>query len=119
MRSSVLEKKIRIYVRARMYPGLSTSRSLGDLLAHKIGVTSEPNIKIVNLGPNDKFIAMGSDGIWDNIGYEDVLDIVNEYGLRDPGMSSEYICSKVKDICVSDNSLLDDMTIIISHLQEA
>ena len=34
VRSSILEKKTRIYVRARMYPGLSTSRSLGDILAH-------------------------------------------------------------------------------------
>jgi hypothetical protein len=47
---------------------------------------------------------------------EDVIDIVNEYGLRDPGMSSEYICSKVRDLCYSDNSPLDDMTIVISHI---
>lgn len=46
VRSTAHDKKNRIYVRARMYPGLSTSRSLGDLLAHHIGVTSEPNIKI-------------------------------------------------------------------------
>lgn len=25
-----------------MYPGLTISRSLGDLIAHQIGVTSEP-----------------------------------------------------------------------------
>lgn len=40
------DKKPRVYVRGRMYPGLSTTRSLGDLLAHQIGVTSEPSIKI-------------------------------------------------------------------------
>lgn len=72
----------------------------------------------MDITSNDRFIAIGTDGIWDNMGYEDVLEIVNEYGLRDPGMSSEYICSKVKDICMSDNSLLDDMTLIISHLHE-
>jgi len=38
------DKKPRVYVRGRMYPGLSTTRSLGDLLAHQIGVTSEPSI---------------------------------------------------------------------------
>ena len=31
-----------IFVRARMYPGVAFSRSFGDLLSHKIGVTSEP-----------------------------------------------------------------------------
>ena len=40
------DKKPRVYVRGRTYPGLSTTRSLGDLLAHQIGVTSEPSIKI-------------------------------------------------------------------------
>jgi hypothetical protein len=43
------DKKPRVYVRGRMYPGLSTTRSLGDLLAHQIGVTSEPSIKIMNI----------------------------------------------------------------------
>jgi hypothetical protein len=44
-----LDKKVRIYVRARMYPGLSISRSLGDILAHHIGVTSEPKVKVVDI----------------------------------------------------------------------
>ena len=33
----------RVFLRARMYPGLKTTRSVGDLLAHQIGVTSEPS----------------------------------------------------------------------------
>lgn len=59
--------KPRIYVRGRTYPGISTTRSLGDLLAHNIGVTSEPSFKIINLSENgmEQFIALGTDGIWD------------------------------------------------------
>ena len=72
------EKKTRIYVRARMYPGLSTSRSLGDVLAHHIGVTSEPDFKIHDFTNNDsdKFIVMGTDGIWDVINEQEIIDIV-------------------------------------------
>lgn len=33
----------RVFLRGRMYPGLKTTRSLGDLIAHQIGVTSEPS----------------------------------------------------------------------------
>ncbi len=80
-----MEKKTRIYVRARMYPGLSTSRSLGDVLAHHIGVTSEPNVKVMEITPQDKFIVMATDGIWDVLGNEEVVEIVNEYGIRHPG----------------------------------
>jgi hypothetical protein len=43
------DKKPRIYVRGRTYPGLSTSRSLGDLLGHHLGVTSEPSVRIIYL----------------------------------------------------------------------
>ena len=99
-----------------MYPGLSISRSLGDILAHHIGVTSEPDIKVQEITPNDKFLAIGSDGIWDNLGHDEVIEIINNYGMRDPGTSTEFICSKVRDICTSDNSILDDQTIIASYL---
>ena len=47
-------------MRARTYPGLSTSRSLGDLLAHEIGVTSEPGVKILELTQKDLFVLIGS-----------------------------------------------------------
>ena len=33
----------RVYMRARMYPGLKISRTLGDLIPHQIGVISEPS----------------------------------------------------------------------------
>jgi len=39
--------RARVYVRARMFPGISISRSLGDFMAHKIGVTSEPTTGLV------------------------------------------------------------------------
>ena len=46
IRESPLDGKSRIYIRGRMYPALSISRSLGDLISHQIGVTSEPEIRI-------------------------------------------------------------------------
>lgn len=46
IRESPIDGKSRIYMRARMYPALLNSRSLGDLLGHQIGVSSEPSIKI-------------------------------------------------------------------------
>jgi hypothetical protein len=32
----------RVFLRARMYPGLRISRTIGDLIPHQIGVISEP-----------------------------------------------------------------------------
>ena len=82
-----------------MYPGLSISRSLGDILAHHIGVTSEPMVKCYSTEAADRFIVIASDGIWDLIDPEEVIEVINDYGLKDPGTSSELICTKVKDMC--------------------
>lgn len=101
-RVSNFDKKSKIYVRGRMYPGLSISRSLGDLLAHHIGVKSEPNVKIIELQQNDKFVIMGTEGIWSHMGQEDVGEIVAEFALKDPGTSCDLISQKVKDICHSE-----------------
>ena len=33
----------RVFLRARMYPAIKITRSIGDLIAHQVGVTSEPD----------------------------------------------------------------------------
>ena len=113
------DKKPRIYVRGRTYPGLSISRSLGDLLGHHIGVTSEPSVRIIYLSQNqsERYIALGTDGIWDNMGPEDVIEHVNEHGMKEMGIGSEYVCNKARDLCVADKMPLDDTTLIISYLK--
>ena len=87
IRGSNLDKKSKIYVRARMYPGLTISRSLGDLIAHQIGVTSEPEIVFHELVPGDRFFTIASNGVWNHLQSDDVGEIVSEYGLKEPGSS--------------------------------
>ena len=113
------DKKPRIYVRGRTFPGISTSRSLGDLLAHHIGVTSEPSVRIINLcmQQNERFIAIATDGVWDNMGPEDLMGHINDNGLKEIGQGSEYVCNKARDLCVSDQIPLDDITLVITHLK--
>lgn len=78
VRESAIDKKRRIYVRARMYPGLSISRSLGDALAHEIGVVSTPDIIEYNIG-NDLFMVHGSGGVWDFTSAEEVAELATSY----------------------------------------
>lgn len=54
----------RIFLRARMYPGLKVSRTIGDLISHQIGVISQPNTQIVDFKPNDKLLVVGTAGLW-------------------------------------------------------
>ena len=68
IKMSTTDMQHKIYVRARMYPGLPITRSLGDILAHHIGVTSEPNIVIKDLTGEEKFLTVATDGVWRHFG---------------------------------------------------
>jgi len=41
------------------------SRSLGDLVAAKLGVTCDPEVLVHPLTNHDKFIIIASDGVWE------------------------------------------------------
>jgi serine/threonine protein phosphatase PrpC len=44
------------------------TRSIGDLVAASVGVTSEPEIQVFNcLTTQDKALIIASDGLWDRL----------------------------------------------------
>jgi serine/threonine protein phosphatase PrpC len=52
------------------------SRSFGDLIGATVGVISEPELSVRHLHPNDKFLIIGSDGLWEFMSNQEVVDIV-------------------------------------------
>jgi serine/threonine protein phosphatase PrpC len=61
-------------------PGLTMSRSIGDLAAKEIGVISAPIITIHAIAPErDHFIVVASDGIWTCMDNQDVINFVDLY----------------------------------------
>lgn len=55
------------------------TRTLGDLQAKKIGLISDPEIEIIDLISQDKFIVIGSDGIWDVMQSAEVCGFVETW----------------------------------------
>ncbi len=45
----------------------------------RVGVTSEPDHSIMELGPTDKFIVLASDGVWEFISSKEAVDIISQY----------------------------------------
>lgn len=75
---------LRVWLKNENYPGLSMTRSIGDLVAAKIGVISEPDIIEQKLDNNSKFIVVASDGVWEIMSNEEVASIVDKfYNNRD------------------------------------
>ncbi|KAL2510276.1 putative protein phosphatase 2C 14 [Forsythia ovata] len=59
----------------RVHGILSVSRSIGD--AHlKDWVLAEPDTKVICLTPDMEYLVLASDGLWDEVGNQEAVDIV-------------------------------------------
>jgi serine/threonine protein phosphatase PrpC len=63
---------LRVWLKHEEMPGLAMTRSMGDGVAHSVGVSAEPETKVFTLGVNDKFVVIASDGVWEFLSNEDV-----------------------------------------------
>jgi serine/threonine protein phosphatase PrpC len=62
-----------------MYPGTAFTRSVGDSTAEKIGVISVPEVSMVRLTPNHLFFVVASDGVFEFLSSQTVVDMVWHY----------------------------------------
>ena len=72
----------RVWNRDRTMPGLAMSRSLGDAVAHDLGVIATPEIVMVKLNPQmaqDRFIVLGSDGVFEFLTHQYCISKVEKF----------------------------------------
>ena len=55
------------------------ARSIGDTAGTEIGVIPTPEITQYSIGSSEQFIVTGSDGIWDVMDNEEVVNFVQSY----------------------------------------
>ena len=61
------------WLKNKQVPGLAMTRSIGDLVAGSVGVTSEPEIQVFNcLTTQDKALIIASDGLWDRLSNQEI-----------------------------------------------
>ena len=98
-------------------PGLAMSRSFGDEIASRVGVYSEPEVKIFPFKEEDKFIVIASDGLWEYVSNDEVLNIVSGYFEKkdcDGAVSKLYEVSHERWVQYDD--YIDDISIIVVFL---
>ena len=66
----------RVFRKNDEVPGLAVARSIGDIVAHEVGVSCEPEVFEKELDSDDHFIVIGSDGIWDAMSSCEVVGFV-------------------------------------------
>jgi len=64
---------------AREKPGLAVSRSLGDGASRCLGVTAEPVVTKHLLRPQDRFMLIATDGLWDTLGNDQAVRMAAKY----------------------------------------
>ncbi|PSR95322.1 Protein like [Actinidia chinensis var. chinensis] len=92
-------------------PGLAMARAFGDFCLKEYGVISIPEFSHWILTERDKFIVLASDGVWDVLSNEEVVDIVSSAPTRSSAArtlvdsaarewKSKYPTSKMDDCAV-------------------
>ncbi|CAE8636129.1 unnamed protein product, partial [Polarella glacialis] len=79
----------RIFVQGQDYPGLAMSRSLGDQSVKHLGVIATPEIYELDVDLAEQpFVLLASDGIWEFIMSENVVNAVGRRLQRDGAASA-------------------------------
>jgi len=84
--------------------GLANTRAFGDMQSKRLGVSAEPEIKRVELGPSQySFLVLVSDGVSGTLNDQEIVDIVKE--ARTPEQGAKDVVSFATEVTKEgDNS---------------
>ncbi|KAK7363660.1 hypothetical protein VNO77_05810 [Canavalia gladiata] len=105
----------RLWVPNGMYPGTAFTRSIGDSLAETIGVVAIPEVSTVQLTPNHLFFIVASDGIFEFLSSQTVVDMAARY--TDPRDACAAIAEESYKLWLELENRTDDITIIIVQIK--
>jgi serine/threonine protein phosphatase PrpC len=104
----------RVWLKHESLPGLAMSRSLGDGVAHSVGVISTANVLHHYIGPNDLFMIIASDGLWEFLSSQEAVLIVSQgYLSHDYQGCCDSLMSESLLRWRSNDEVIDDITIIV------
>lgn len=109
---------LRVWLKNEDIPGLAMTRSFGDEVASRVGVTAEPEILELDLCPDDRFIVLASDGVWEFLSNEEVAKVVLPYfECKNAEKAAEAV---VRESYLKwkqeEDDIVDDITCVIIFL---
>ena len=110
----------RVWFKNEDYPGLAMSRSIGDTLAHKVGVSDVPEIKEFDLYDMDPLaVVVASDGVWEFMPNEEVRNTVMSYAYsKNANDCAKKIVEKARLIWQGTGYAIDDITCVVAFFNE-
>lgn len=92
-------------------PGCAFSRSFGDSVAKVVGVTAEPEILVWDISPKDRFAVIASDGVFEFITSQGVVDMIQKYS--DKLAAAKHVVAEAYRLWLTYDDRTDDISIII------
>lgn len=99
------------------YPGTAFTRSLGDSVAEVLGVNAEPEILEKELGPDDLFIVIASDGVFEFLTNQMVADII--FSNSDFNKGCREVVENAYEQWLQYEVRTDDITMIALHFKNS
>ena len=111
---------LRVYMKERDIPGLAMTRSFGDYYASTAGTISIPEIGEYKLGYADKFLILASDGLFEFISCEEIVNIVSGYYENNDIVGCcEFLYKESYRKWISEEEdIVDDITIILVFFED-
>lgn len=106
----------RVWVHNGMYPGTAFTRSIGDSIAETIGVVPNPEMVVLELTPNHPFFVIASDGVFEFLSSQTVVDMVTKY--KDPRDACAAIVAESYRLWLQYETRTDDITVIVVQINE-
>ena len=97
-------------------PGVAFTRSIGDDIAHQLGVIACPDIEEENLSNDGHFIILCSDGVTEWIDTNTTVNIVSQY--NDPKMAATALVKEARKRWLKHTDYIDDITAIVIFVEK-
>lgn len=97
-------------------PGCAFTRSIGDSVAEKIGVYAEPELLTWKLQPNDRFAIVASDGVFEFLSSQAVVDMVSKFS--DPLEACKHVVAEAYRLWLQFDERTDDITMILINFED-
>ena len=113
---AVIESIEQVIVCGRIMGSLAVARAFGDFeykSNDKLFVSVEPHVAAHPLHPNDQFLILACDGLWDTVTYRDAVVIANK--LRGEGKQPEEVADYLAKLALERGSQ-DNVTVIIVYI---
>jgi serine/threonine protein phosphatase PrpC len=93
------------------------SRSIGDTVAASCGVTSHPEVSVVDITVDDMFAIWASDGVWEFITSQKAAEIVSQ--CQDAPEACKVLTDEAK-LCWAENEpeVSDDISCVIVFFKQ-